>query len=297
MSVRPLGYFDYVKKAFWRKVDVRGLGALPLNPMALGAFAVLGIANPGFWLLGAAFEVGYLALRSSSARFQKLIEGERLLALQASWEDRVHAAVENLSGKRQERYRRLLAQCRTILGTGAPLDEDTLGGLRDMKERNLNQLLTIFLRLLTSQEVIRDNLSRVDLLGLEGEIAEVEKQLADLDPEADGALARSLQGTLDIQRKRLENLEKAQASLRVIDAELQRIEQQVELLREEAAIAGDPEALSSRLDSVTIQMTETSRWMDANQQLLGSLGGLADDQAAADVASLPRLSEGTGESE
>lgn len=297
MSVRPLGYFDYVKKAFWRKVDVRGLGALPLNPMALAAFAVLGMANPGFWLLGAALEVSYLALRSSSARFQKLIEGERLLALQEGWEDRVHAAVENLAEKRRERYRRLLGQCRAILGTGAPLDEDTLGGLRDMKERNLNQLLTIFLRLLTSQEVIRDYLSRVDTKGLEGEIAEVEKQLADLDPEADGALTRSLQGTLDIQRKRLENLEKAQASLRVIDAELQRIEQQVELLREEAAIAGDPEALSNRLDSVTIQMTETSRWMDANQQLLGSLGGLADDQAAADVASLPRLSEGTRESE
>ena len=92
MSLRPLGYFDYVKKAFWRKVDVRGLGALPLNPMALAAFAVLGMANPGFWLLGAAYEVAYLALRSSSARFQKLIDGERLLAAQEGWEDRVHAA-------------------------------------------------------------------------------------------------------------------------------------------------------------------------------------------------------------
>jgi hypothetical protein len=297
VSLRPLGYVDYVKKAFWRSVPVRGLGTLPLNPMVLAGFGLLGLFNPGFWLLGGALEVGYLALRSGSARFQKLIEGERLLAAQEGWEDRVHAAIERLSDKRQERYRRLLAQCRTILGAGAPLEEDTLGGLRDMKERNLNQLLTIFLRLLNSQEVIRDNLSAVDTMGLEGEIAEVEKRLGEVDPEADGALARSLHGTLDIQRKRLENLQKAQASLRVIDAELLRIEQQVELLREETAIAGDPETLSNRLDSVTTQMTETSRWMDANQQLLGSLGGLTDDQAAAEVASLPRMDEGLGETE
>lgn len=288
MALPKLSYWDYVRAAFWRRVPVAGLGTMPVNQMALGAFAVLGIANPGFWLLGAALEVGYLATLSGSGRFQKLVDGERLLQAHSGWESQVHAAVERLNEDRQARYRRLLGQCRSILGLSDALETDTLGSLRDLKTRNLNQLLTIFLRLLTSQELIRANLKDVDSSALETDVAKLEERLAQVDAEADAALARSLQGTLEIQRKRLENLSRADASLAVIDAELLRIEQQVELLREEAAVAGNAEMLSQRLDTVTLQMTETSRWMDENSQLLGSLGG---EELGAELAALPRLPE------
>lgn len=288
MALPRLSYWDYVRAAFWRRVPVAGLGRMPANQMAIGAFAVLGIANPGFWLLGAALEIAYLAGLSGSARFQKLVEGERLLQAHTGWESQVHTAVERLNEDRQARYRRLLGQCRSILGLSDALETDTLGTLRDLKTRNLNQLLTIFLRLLTSQELIRANLKSVDGRVLEKEVAQTEARVAGLDREADAALARSLQGTLDIQRKRLENLARADASLAVIDAELLRIEQQVELLREEAAVAGDAEMLSRRLDTVTTQMTETSRWMDENSQILGSLGG---EELVTELAALPRLPE------
>lgn len=288
MTLPRLTYLDYVRAAFWRRLPVAGLGRMPVNQMAIGAFAVLGVANPGFWLLGAALEVAYLATLSGSGRFQTLVNGERLMAAHEGWETQVHGAVERLNEDRQARYRKLLGQCRAILGLSDALEADTLGSLRDLKTRNLNQLLTIFLRLLTSQELIRANLASVDGPALEQEVARLGERVAGLGQQADSALARSLHGTLDIQRKRLENLARADTSLAVIDAELLRIEQQVELLREEAAVAGDAQVLSQRLDAVTTQMTETSRWMDENSQLLGSLGG---EELGTELAALPRLPE------
>ena len=110
MAAPRLGYLDYVKAAFHRRVPVAGLGAMPVNYMGLAAFAVLGLLNPGFWLLGAAAELTYLLGVSSNPRFQKLIDAERTAVERTGWEDRVHDEVEQLSEKSAQRYRRLLAE-------------------------------------------------------------------------------------------------------------------------------------------------------------------------------------------
>jgi hypothetical protein len=286
MAAAGITYFDYLKAAFHRRVDVPQLGHIPLNKMALGVFAVLGMANPGFWFLGAAAELIYLIGVGGSPRFQKVIDGERLLAAQEGWEGKVQAAVERLSKAGRERYRNLLAKCRLILGLGATLASDSLGGARDLRAQNLNQLLWIFLRLLSSREAIDDNVQGISRQELTADVARVEERLAGVAADADGALARSLQGTLAIQKKRLENLDRAAGSLAVIDAELERIEQQVELIREESAVSGRPEFLSARLDAVTSTMSETSRWMDEHADFFGSL---AADEETSPAAALPSL--------
>jgi hypothetical protein len=293
MAPEDLSYWDYVKAAFNRRLPVPLLGAMPTNKMLLGVFAVLGLANPGFWLLGAAGEVAYLFGTANSPRFRKLVDGERLLRLQAGWDDKVHSAVERLIPPSQERYRKLLDQCRRILGISATLESDSLGGLRDMRSQSLNQLLWIFLRLLTSRQVILSNVRGLDRSALDGEIEQLQKRLAGIEAGKDEALRRSLEGTLEIRRKRLENLERATASLGVTEAELERIEQQVELIREETAVGGKPEFLSSRLDAVTSTMTEASRWMDENSDLFSALGDEGDRAAVAGLPSMPpSLEEG-----
>ena len=105
-----------------------------------------------------------------------------------------------------------------------------------------------------------------------------EEAIARLRARAEGAdpdspLARSLWATLSIQEKRRENLETAAENLKVVDAELERIEQQVRLLREESAVSGSPEVLSARLDAVSSTLTETSRWMDEHSDLLSTEEG------------------------
>jgi hypothetical protein len=283
---RPrLSYLDYVRAAFHRKVTVPMLGMMPVNAMALGAFAVLGIANPGFWLLGAAAELAYLLGVSSNGRFQKLVDAEQALDAQSGWEERVHAEVERLAPDSRKRYAQLLDQCRRILGLSESTEGASLAGVRGLRSSSLNQLLWIFLRLLRSRELISDNLSDVRHEEIEGEITTLGTRIEGIDREKDVALARSLEGTLEILQRRLANLERAAASLRVIEAELGRIEQHVELIREESAVSGKAEALSSRLDAVTNAMSETTRWMADNAELFGALG----DESAAVSGDLPHL--------
>lgn len=285
MPATNLSYLDYLKAAFQRRWNVPGLGSLPLNYLGLAAFAVLSLANPGFLFLGTAAELAYLFTLSSSQRFQKLIQGETLLDAKETWEATLQEAVGRLSPQSQVRYHQLLNQCRHILGIGEALGENKFGGLQEMRAGGLNQMLWIFLRLLSSREVLEDNLSRVNRVTLEKEVEYLEKRLATTPEES--ALARSLSGTLDIQRKRLDNLQRAKESMEVIDAELQRIQHQVVLIREESAVSGKAEILSSRLDAVSGALDETNRWMEQNASIFGELGA---DPLATPPRDLPGFS-------
>ncbi|MCB1033892.1 MAG: hypothetical protein KDD47_08680 [Acidobacteria bacterium] len=290
-SSTPLGYWDYLKEAFKRKPRVPLLGRIPLNGLALAAFAVLGLANPGFWFLGAAGEAAFLLLVAGNERFQKLIEAERLVEARRQYEAKLRQSVSRLSRPSQERYGRLLDQCREVMGISETL-EGSSGGLNSLRTGSLNQLLSIFLRLLSSREVIQQNMSRVERKALEADIQRLEKQLREAPPES--PLVRSLGGTLEIQKRRLENLDRALDSLRVINAEMERIEQQVVLIREESAVGGKAELLSDRLDSVTSTLQETNRWMEQNAELIGDLGGSLLDETAPELGELPRILESEG---
>jgi hypothetical protein len=279
MAGEALGYWDYVKAAFHQRVTVPLLGGMPANKMALTVFGVLGLANPGFWFLGVAAEVAYLGLLSSSARYQRLVRGQRLAERASDHDARVKAAFERLSRPSQARYRDLVSECRQILGLGAAdRGSDVFQGLRTGK---LNELLWLFMRLLTSREQILNTQARVQRAELEEAIASLRQRAEAAD--ADGPLGRSLRATLSIQEKRLENLDNAAQNLAVVDAELDRIEQQVRLLREESAVSGSSEMVSARLDAVSNTLTQTSRWMDEHADVFG-----AEDTAGLSGA-LPSL--------
>ena len=250
---------------------------------------MLGLANPGFWFLGAAAEAAYLLWLSSSDRFQKLVEGERLAADKRSYVSRIDQAVSRLSPESQKRYHKLLYECRKIIGISESLDSSALESMKSLRGSGLNQLLWIFLRLLSSREVLDDNIASVDRATIEQEIGKLEKRAA--AAEGDAALLRSLQGTLAIRRKRLENLGAAERSRRVINAELERIEQQVVLIREEAAVQGKADILSDRLESVTSSLNETNSWMEQNAAIFGELGADPIGSAPADLPELPHLPE------
>lgn len=280
------GFGDYLKEAFNWKWRVPLLGKMPLNAIGLGAFAVAGIANPGFWLLGVALEVAYVMGLASSQRFQKVVQGQRLLEQKETFEQKMYRNFGRLSAQSKSRYQRLYDSCGRILGITEALQEDDLAGMRGVRSGGLTQLLAIFLRLLTSRELVGDTLSRIDRRKLEEESQQIEERLGKEAP--DSPLRRALQGTLDIQKKRLENFQRAEQSRVLIDAELERIEQHVVLIAEEAATTGgNTEDFSSRLDSVTSALSETNRWLEQNAALFGSIDN--DPVLAASSNELPRL--------
>ena len=278
MTEPSYGFWDYVKAAFLRRARLPGLGHMPLNLTGIAGIALLGLWNPGFWLLGIAVEIAYLVLKASSPRFQKLIQGEALLMQQKGGEQKVQQVIQGLSPPSMDRYRRLLEQCRLIPGLQqGPADpSSTLG---DLRGGSLNQLLWLFLRLLSSRELMIGTLAQVSPASLEGDVAKLKERLAQADPES--PLGRSLKATLDIQSKRLENLAKAKGSLEVVESELDRIEQQVRLIREESAVSGGPEFISARLDQVSATLSETSQWMDQHAEFFSSLA--VDDPLGANL--------------
>lgn len=281
----PIGFGEYLKKAFGWKWRLPLLGPMPLNAIGVGAFVVAGIANPGFWLLGAALEVAYVMGLASSRRFQKLVQGEQLLAEKGTFEQKMYRNFNRLSAQSRGRYQRLYESCTRILGITETLQDDDLAGMRGVRSGGLTQLLAIFLRLLTSRELIGETVSRIDRAKLEQEAKDLEERLA--KEAADSPLRRALQGTLDIQHKRLENFLRAEQSRILIDAELERIEQHVVLIGEEAATTGNAEDFSSRLDSVTSALSETNRWLEQNSAIFGSID--SDPVLGTGSAELPSL--------
>jgi hypothetical protein len=283
MANPDLGFGDYLKEAFKWKPAMPLLGRLPLNWLGLGGFLVAGLFNPGFWFLGAALEVAYLMGMSSAKRFQKLVHGQRLLAQRETFEQRLERTYKQLAPPAQARYRRLWDSCKRAIGISQVLEND-FTGLNDQRMTGLSQLLAIFLRLLTSRELMQDTLQRADIRQVEAEVAKVEQRLA--KEPADSPLHRSLQGTHEIQKKRLENFQRAEQSLALIEAELERIEQHVVLIGEEAAMTGRTEALTDRLDSVTSALSETNRWLEQNAEIFGDIE--TDPILSPTPAALPR---------
>src|SRR5690606_20451189 len=63
-------------KYWWAAFNARPFGMpIPPNWFGIAAFAMLGgFVNPGFWLVGAALEIGYLAALAGNRRFRTVVD-------------------------------------------------------------------------------------------------------------------------------------------------------------------------------------------------------------------------------
>jgi predicted outer membrane protein len=107
---------------------------------------------------------------------------------------------------------------------------------------------------------------------LQKRIASLERQQTQSGLSED--LARSLSGQLQILRQRLQQRTDGDRKLAYIEAELERIQQQVELIREQAAMSTDPELLSRRIDDITATLGTTGQWIRDQQKVYGAMEDL-----------------------
>jgi hypothetical protein len=68
---QPRFVWRYLKAAFWVGVDVPALGRVPVNLLGVLGVAILGVAKPALWLLGAGLETTLLFSLAFNHRFQK----------------------------------------------------------------------------------------------------------------------------------------------------------------------------------------------------------------------------------
>ena len=118
-------------------------------------------------------------------------------------------------------------------------------------------------------------MNRATATDLRKRVSALERQQSDASLTEE--LRRSLGGQLDILKQRLLQRTDAERKLTYIDAELERIQQQVELIREQAALSTDPELLSQRIDEITATLGTTGQWIRDQQQVYGAMEDLLTD--------------------
>jgi hypothetical protein len=268
MASKP-GFLEYVTAAF----NARPLGMFVApNWVGLAAFGLLGLSNPGFWVLGAGLELGYLLTLATNARFQRTVSSRPLSAARAEWNQRIERLTIRLSEEDRERYAALAQRCASIIDLQTHGGAEVAHGIEAQAD-SLGRLSWMFLRLLVARGQILTVLGGAeDDRLLEQRRRALERQAQDDSAPAD--LRRSLEGQIEILGQRIDQRDQAEKKLAYIDAELARIEEQVELIREQAALSTDPEILSRRIDEIAATLGGTGQWIRDQQQVYGAMEDL-----------------------
>jgi hypothetical protein len=299
------GFWSYLRAAF----SARPLGMpIPPNWIFLAAVALLGTIDRGFLVLGAGLELSYLWLLSGNERFRRTVRAQAGSGEASAWQETVDRLAAELSAFDRERQQTLDARCRAIvedLERAASLDAGPSSvtsaapagdhAAVASAAASLSRLSWMHLRLLVTRQAIVEALTdsgpdaRVDERaprdrrswndsgvvgdrGLEQRLTELREHLADESLASD--LRGSLTGQVEILEQRLAHRREARERLAFIEAELARIEQQVELVREQAVGAPDADAVSRRIDDIAASLGGTATWIREQQKIYGGVSDL-----------------------
>jgi hypothetical protein len=285
MASKP-GFFSYIAAAF--NARPFGMFVAP-NWVGIAAVGILGIANPGFWVLGAGLEIGYLLTLATNSRFQRTVAAKQVSSAGNEWDQKITEALERLKPRDRERYVAFADRCKSIIDLQLQSAPAGAPGLEAQAD-GLGRLSWMYLRLLVAQHVIEH------VIGENGAESDLAARLQNLERRAsdkalDEDLRRSLTGQAEILRQRIDRRGEAQRKRAYIDAEIARIEQQVELIREQAALSTDPELLSQRIDEITATLGGTSQWIRDQQQVYGAMEDLLSDAPPMTVTARAKESQ------
>jgi hypothetical protein len=272
MAAPKPGFVNYVAAAF--NARPFGMFVAP-NWVGLAAFGLLGVTNPGFWVLGAGLELGYLLTLATNTRFQRVVASKPLSAARSEWNEKIQRLTARLDDDGRERYAALAGRCHSIIDLQTQGGADIPQGIEAQAD-SLGRLSWMFLRLLVANRTIRTMLEDSASDGtFETRVKALERQAADESTDAD--LRRSLAGQVEILQQRISQRNEAQRKLAYTEAELTRIEEQVELIREQAALSTDPEILSRRIDEITATLGGTGQWIRDQQKVYGAMEDLLSE--------------------
>jgi hypothetical protein len=268
------GFWDYVREAF----SARPLGMfVPPNWIGIGAFGLLGLVDPGFLAIGLGLELAYLGLLATNERFQRYVGSLKQSGVRQDWQNKIEVLIAQLGPDARGRYRMLEVRCRAILQQQL----ETAGfatGLQAQGE-GLGRLLWMYLRLLLMRQSIEKVLEES---GANRAPERLNERIADLqarlkDETVGDELKKSLEGQIEILQQRVQKRAEAGEKLAFLDAELMRIQEQVELIREQAVLSTDPQSVSQRIDQITATLGGTRQWMQEQQRIYGAVEDLLEE--------------------
>lgn len=250
----------------WSAFNARPLGMpLPPNWFGLAAFALLGaFVSPGFWLLGAGLELGYLLLLARSARFRRAVDARHVQPADPAI-PRYEATVALLNPTQRARQQAVEVRAREVLQLLSR------SALMASHASSLEQLVWLNLRLLAAGQALNVvvQTATAESAELQQQEQQIDQRLADQDLSAD--LRRSLEQQKQVIDARQLAHNEGSKRKEHVDAELQRIEQQIALIREQTLLATDEEQIGVALNALTSSFNESSRWLNSQRDLLGVL--------------------------
>jgi hypothetical protein len=235
----------YLRAAFLVGVDVKGLGRLPVNVLGVAAVGIFGIVEPSIWLAGLGLEAAFVASLAFSPRFQKLADGQESLRGLADEASQRNALIATLPAELQSRLVSVRRNAARVLEIYQSLGFDETA--TEHTRNSLDRLEWIYLKLLVARHHVATELGQASLPELSSRIAQLEAQTADATRQPD-ALVRSQEATLGLLRKRAENLKSQKRLLAENESDLERIESQISLMRENAAIEGKPASVELEIE-------------------------------------------------
>ena len=233
----------YLKSAFLVSVDVPSLGRIPVNALGVAAFGILGFAQPAFWLLGLAIEAAIVPALAFNPRFQKVVEARSLEESQGNADQKRQALVQLLENTAQRRLWALGKKCNQVLDIYRSQGAEDY--IIDSNDQALKNLEWVYLKLLVARHHLMNPSSETEQ-SLNSKIQQLEADLR--NEEETESLRQSKAATLNILRKRLATMRKKQETLEEIESDLTRIDNQVDLILENATVQGKPQTISTDIE-------------------------------------------------
>lgn len=254
-----------------------------LGVLSLGAGFATGAALP--LILGAtAYALGWLYLPDTGffkAWSNRRRDQERLAREQAELEGflrRRNAILASLSAGNRQRYDALAAVCQSIEDAGPGGRGNDADASHDPRLRKLDELMWTCLRLLSMDQSLQRYLdveTQEDPQRLrqdaDGEAKRLQLEFDALPPLAAGddtgsrdrkqQVLQSRRELLDVLSRRCDRMLQAQDHLALVRSELQRLEQQIKVIRADAMAVSNAEVLSAQIDATVSHLEHTNRWL------------------------------------
>lgn len=275
---------SYLAAAF----NARPLGMpIPPNWFAIAAFALLGaLVNPAFLLIGAGLEGAYLWTLSRHPRFRAAVDANtRADGAGDEWQTRYDALLARLDGRARAAQDEVADQAAELT------DILTRAGAGTAQLGDVRQLVWLHARLLAARAAFAQvSAAAADE---EDELAEQERRVSQRleRNDADTDLRRSLEQQRTVLASRRAAHADAQRRGELVDAELERLRQQLALVREQALLATDEASVAPSLDVLATSLNEANRWLKDQRELFAGLDDLTE---APPPAAILRPAAGRG---
>ena len=231
----------YLWHAFFARPDIPLL-RLPWNALAVAAAGIAGWWDPIIWAVAGAGEFIYLFTLASNPGFQQHIKERATVELRGDTEEARRRLLSRVGGAARQRYVKLEEKRRRLETLYRDTSSDDL--FAESNADAMRRLTWLYLNLLVAQR----NLvvaPASDARELEKQIRTCEGELASAPSETARA---SKEATLRLLRERLGNIRHKDTALAEIDADLARIETQLDFALEEATLRGRPTAISANVE-------------------------------------------------